>query len=148
MGKWAGGHSFARQHGCRNINVQRFSKLWTAITLDFIDVSTWTSRDTLKWGYLHFVKILVRKVFCLNFWWRHCKPRISFYRIRGLTALIWAPGFMTDNMVNSWKHQEKTAMICIHCEISFRYWIWINMEKPRKESNLSKWRLTLEIESW
>ena len=27
MGKWAGRHSFAYQHGCRNINVWKFSKL-------------------------------------------------------------------------------------------------------------------------
>ena len=27
IGKWAGGHSLAHQHGCRNINVWRLSKL-------------------------------------------------------------------------------------------------------------------------
>ena len=27
MGKWAGGRSFAHQHGCHNINVWRFSEL-------------------------------------------------------------------------------------------------------------------------
>ena len=32
MGKWAGRHSFAYQHGDRNINVWRFYKLLTAVT--------------------------------------------------------------------------------------------------------------------
>ena len=42
MGKWAGGHSFAHQHGCHNINVSRFSKLLTAVTLSLIGISTRT----------------------------------------------------------------------------------------------------------
>ena len=40
VGKWDGGRSLAHEHGCRNINVQRFSKLWTAVTFTFICVSS------------------------------------------------------------------------------------------------------------
>ena len=40
MGKWADGHSFVHQRGCRNINVYRLPKLCTAITLAFIGLST------------------------------------------------------------------------------------------------------------
>ena len=39
-GKWAGGHSFAYQHGCRNINVWRLPKLLVAVAPAFIRIST------------------------------------------------------------------------------------------------------------
>ena len=32
-GKWAGGHTFSHQHGCRNTNLWRLSELLTAVTL-------------------------------------------------------------------------------------------------------------------
>ena len=40
-GKWAVGHSYAHQHGGRNmiINVWRFSKRWISITFAFIRIS-------------------------------------------------------------------------------------------------------------
>ena len=34
-GKWAGRHSFAHHHGCRNVNVWRFPKIWTAVIDDY-----------------------------------------------------------------------------------------------------------------
>ena len=42
MGKSAGGHSSAHQHGCHKINLWRFSKLWTAVALAFTGISTLT----------------------------------------------------------------------------------------------------------
>ena len=72
--KWAGGCSFA--HGCRNINVWRFSKLWTAVTFAFIGVSTWNLQRSFKMELLTLCKYFVQKFVYLNFWWRHCKPWI------------------------------------------------------------------------
>ena len=39
-GKMSWGYFLAHQYGCRNINVWRFLKLWTAVTFAFIGVST------------------------------------------------------------------------------------------------------------
>ena len=40
FGKMSWGRSLAYQHGCRNISIWRFLKLWTAVTFAFIGVST------------------------------------------------------------------------------------------------------------
>ena len=56
MGKRAGRHSFAHQHGCRNINVWRFSKFWAAQLLHFLVYGPETWRDLAKQGYLPCVK--------------------------------------------------------------------------------------------
>ena len=76
MGKWAGRYSFAYQHGCHNINAWGFSKLWTAVTLAFFDISTWSLQRPFKTGLFILCGNFVKKVVNLNFWWRHCKPRI------------------------------------------------------------------------
>ena len=46
--------------------LKRFSKLWTAITLAFIGVSTWNLQRYFKMGLFTFCKNLVRKVVNLN----------------------------------------------------------------------------------
>ena len=63
--------------GCCNINVQRFSKLWTAVTLAFIGISSWNlQRYTyFKMGLF----TLYNFIFGSNSWWRHCKPRIQWF---------------------------------------------------------------------
>ena len=76
MGKWAGRHSFANQHGCRKINVWRFSKLWIAVTLAFFGISTRNLQRPFKKGLFTSFENFVRKIVNLNFWWRHRKPRI------------------------------------------------------------------------
>ena len=81
MGKWAAGNSFAHQHGYHNINVWRFSELLTAVTLAFMGISTWNLQRYFKMQLLTLFKNFVTKVVYLNFWWRHCKPRIG---------LLWA----------------------------------------------------------
>ena len=43
-----GGRSLVHQHGCRNINVCRFSKLWTVVTFVFIVYRPETCRDLSK----------------------------------------------------------------------------------------------------
>ena len=78
MAKWAGRCSFAYQHGCCNINVWKFSVLWTAVSLAFSVYRPDTCRGLSKPGYLHCIKILSKNIVNLNFWWRHCKPRIDF----------------------------------------------------------------------
>ena len=75
MGKWAGGHYFAHHHGCRNIYVWRFSKLWTAVTLAFIGLLAWNSQRPFKTWLSTLCKNVVKKYVNLNFWWRHCKTR-------------------------------------------------------------------------
>ena len=67
MGRWAGGHSFAHHQGCRNINVWRFSKLWTAVSLAFVDISTWNLQKSFKSALLTVCKNFVWKVVNLNF---------------------------------------------------------------------------------
>ena len=75
-GKMGWGRSFAYQHGCRNINVWKSSKFWTAITFAFNGVSTWNLQRCFKMGLFTFCKNFVQKISNLNFWWRHCKPCI------------------------------------------------------------------------
>ena len=79
MGKWV----YARQHGCHNINVWRFSKFWTAVIRKFIGVSTWNLQRPFKMRLFTLCKNFVWKIVDLIFWWHHCKPRIDkFHRWR------------------------------------------------------------------
>ena len=48
MGKLAGRHSLANQHGCRNINVWRVYNLWTALTLAFYGISASNLQRSFK----------------------------------------------------------------------------------------------------
>ena len=61
IGNWAGGRSFAHQHGSSNINAWRFSKLWTAVTLAFIGISTWHLQRPFKTGLFTLCKSFVKK---------------------------------------------------------------------------------------
>ena len=55
-GKMGRGRSLAHQHGCHNINVWRFSKLWTAVTFAFIGASTWNLQRSFKMGLFTLLK--------------------------------------------------------------------------------------------
>ena len=50
------------QHGCCNINVWRFFKLWTAVTLEFISISTWNLQRLFKAGLITSRQTFVKKV--------------------------------------------------------------------------------------
>ena len=63
-GKWAGGHSFARQHGCCNINVPNFKQHYL---LHLLVYRLETFGDLSKRGNLNCGKKLVKKLFNLNF---------------------------------------------------------------------------------
>ena len=57
-GKMGWGRSLAHQHGCCNITVWRFLKLWTAITFVYFLVYLPEScRDLSEWGYLHWYQM-------------------------------------------------------------------------------------------
>ena len=58
------------------IQMERFSKLWTAITLGFIGISTCNLQGYFQMGLSTLCKSFVRKVVNLNFWWRHCQSSI------------------------------------------------------------------------
>ena len=60
-GKMSCRHSFVYQHGCRNINVSKFSKLWTAVTLAFFGISTWNLQRPVKAGLFILCKNFVKK---------------------------------------------------------------------------------------
>ena len=51
-------HSFADQNGRHNINVWRFSQLWTAVTLAFIGISGWNLQRSFKMGLFTLCKNL------------------------------------------------------------------------------------------
>ena len=61
VGKWACGHSFAHQHGCRNINVWKFLKFWTAVTLVYIGTSTRNLQRPFEMGLSTLCKNFVQK---------------------------------------------------------------------------------------
>ena len=84
MGKWAGEHSFAQQHGCYHINVWGFPELWTVATFALLDTSTWHLEKYYKMWLFTLCENFVKKVVNLNLWWYHRKPRI--YSILGSTV--------------------------------------------------------------
>ena len=53
-------------------------KLWTAVTLGFNGISGWNLQRPLKMGLFTMCKHFVKKVVNLNFWRRHCIPKILF----------------------------------------------------------------------
>ena len=60
-GKMGYGRSLAHHHGCRNINVWRFSKTERPYLLHLLVDRSGTCRSLSKWDYLHSVKILSKK---------------------------------------------------------------------------------------
>ena len=74
IGKWADGHSFAYQHDCKNMNVWRFFKLWTAKTLALTGGSIWNLQEPFKQALFTLCKNFVKTVVNLNFWSLHWKP--------------------------------------------------------------------------
>ena len=66
-----------------SINVWRRSKLWIALTLVFIIISTWNLQRPFKTRLFTLCKNVIKKVVVTsNFWWRHCKPRIVLWLVK------------------------------------------------------------------